>query len=313
MFVSNLEKININGSWQWILARGQENKPLLLHVQAGPGLPMISEAHMLEKVLDLEKDFLVVYWDQRACGKSFDAQEDPQNLSLNQLCDDVLACVRYLVHRYGQSKVTVVGYSIGASLALMAAAQDHSLFHSLFLVGMDIDLPKANVHMMEMAHEKAVTLHHKKWLKTIDELKSKGVGDAKSFQKRAQLMTDLGGIKTQTNYNQLLWSSIRNMLFTKAYTWSDMFKTIKGMTFCQNALLAELNVLDLFQMIASVEVPVHFVQGRLDGVAPHDIALEYFKFLKATKKTFTAFDHSAHMPHMEEPQKFAELLRESLQ
>jgi hypothetical protein len=40
--------------------------PLLIHVQAGPGLPMIPEAYTMEKQLHLENNFLVAYRDQRA-------------------------------------------------------------------------------------------------------------------------------------------------------------------------------------------------------------------------------------------------------
>lgn len=305
----NLEKIDINGSQQWILVKGQAKAPLILHIQAGPGLPMISEADMMEKLLGLEKDFLVAYWDQRACGKSFDACEDPQNLTFEQLRDDVLACMQYLMQKYQQPNIIVIAYSIGASLALMAAAQKSSWFRHLFLVGMDIDLPKANVDMLDWALSKAKELGNRKWLRTIDDLKSKGVADAKAFQKRAKLMTNLGGIKTNTSYNQLLWATIRNMLFNKAYGWSDIPKTIKGMDFCQKVLLPELNALNLFDLVEFVDVPLHFVQGRKDGVAPYNTALAYFDFLKAAKKTFSTFEHSAHMPHIEEPAKFAGLVR----
>ena len=43
---AHLEKININNSSQWVLVRGKNiDAPLLIHVQQGPGLPMISEAN----------------------------------------------------------------------------------------------------------------------------------------------------------------------------------------------------------------------------------------------------------------------------
>src|SRR4029453_17381199 len=70
MRVDSLEKVVINDSEQWILVRGKSSKaPLILHVQAGPGLPIIPEARAMEKKLNLETDYLVAYWDQRACGK----------------------------------------------------------------------------------------------------------------------------------------------------------------------------------------------------------------------------------------------------
>ena len=36
----------------------------------GPGLPMINEVRTFERALSLEDGFTVIYWDQRACGRS---------------------------------------------------------------------------------------------------------------------------------------------------------------------------------------------------------------------------------------------------
>ena len=98
------------------------------------------------------------------------------------------------------------------------------------------------------------------------------------------------------------------MFFSKSYTLVDILKTMQGMEFCQNALLNELNTLNLFRTIEAVDLPVHFIHGRNDGFSPHDIAFEFYHHLQAPRKTFTTFEHSAHMPHYDEPEKFASLL-----
>jgi pimeloyl-ACP methyl ester carboxylesterase len=84
------------------------------------------------------------------------------------------------------------------------------------------------------------------------------------------------------------------------------------MEFCQNALLPEFNTLNLFHRISSIDVPVHFVQGKQDAIAPYQISVNYFDHLHAATKTFTTFDNSAHMPHYDEPQKFSRLLRDTI-
>jgi pimeloyl-ACP methyl ester carboxylesterase len=81
------------------------------------------------------------------------------------------------------------------------------------------------------------------------------------------------------------------------------------MEFCQNALLAEFNCLNLFEKIEAIHIPVHFMQGIKDAVASHKIAVRYFKYLNCHFKSFTEFEHSAHMPHLEEPDKFANVVR----
>ena len=125
-------------------------------------------------------------------------------------------------------------------------------------------------------------------------------------------MSDLRGINTKATYNGLVLASVSNMLFSSEYKLSDIPKTIKGMEFSQNALLPELNMLNLFDKAESVGIPVHFIQGKKDGVAPFQLAVDYFNYLQAPAKSFTSFEESAHMPHYEEPGKFASLIKEKL-
>jgi len=313
MKIDCLEKVGINDSEQWILVRGKSSEaPLIIHVQMGPGFPMIPEANAMEKNLHLETDYLVAYWDQRACGKSFDKKTDPKTINFSQLTDDIICCTKYLLEKYQKKKAVIAGYSQGATLGLMAASKDESIFDQLFLVGLDIDIPTANKYAIEFATSKAAEKNKVTLLKQVIDLHKNPVTNAKQFQKRAKLLTNLGGVKVGTSYNQLLISTISNMISSKAYRLRDIPKTIKGMEFSQNALLPEFNTLNLFHRIKSIDVPVHFVQGKQDAVAPYEIAVNYYDYLRAATKTFTAFDNSAHMPHYDEPQKYSRLLRDTI-
>jgi len=309
--IDSLEKVVINNSEQWLLVRGKNsNAPLVIHVQAGPGLPIIPEANSMEKLMHLEDNYLVAYWDQRACGKSFNKNTDAKTINFSQLSDDVISCTRYLLKKYRKDRAIIIGYSQGATLSLMAATKDSSIVDSLFLVGIDIDLPTANKYALEFLMTKSKG--NKKLSKQVLDLGKESMTNTKAFQKRAKLLTDLGGIKTGSSYNQLLISTISNMLFSKAYRLSDIPKTIKGMEFSQNALLPEFNRLNLFDKIKSTRVPVHFIQGKLDVIAPYLTAVKYYESLQADRKSFTCFDYSAHMPHYDEPEKFSRLLKEMI-
>jgi len=284
----------------------------MIHVQAGPGLPMIPEAGSLEKLLHLEQDYVVAYWDQRGCGKSFSKDIDPGSINFAQLADDLIECTRHLLKKYHQQNAILIGYSIGATISLMAAVKEKQLFSQLFLVGIDIDLPTANAHALSFAAKKARETGNSKWAKQADELGLKPIEETKAFQTRAKLLTNLGGIHTKASYDRLLFTTIKNMLCSSAYTLSDIPKTIKGMEFCQNAILPEMNTLNLFNRIEEIEVPVHFVQGKKDGIAPFQTAVDYYEFLQAPVKSFTGFEQSAHMPHYEEPDKFAALIKDKV-
>ena len=66
MTIDTLEAVQLGDTTQWIRTRGEDAaNPVLLLVQQGPGLPMINEARRFDHLLGLEKEFTVVYWDQR--------------------------------------------------------------------------------------------------------------------------------------------------------------------------------------------------------------------------------------------------------
>jgi pimeloyl-ACP methyl ester carboxylesterase len=313
MKIHRLEKFSINGSEQWVLVRGNNgDAPLLIQVQAGPGLPMIPEADAMEKMHHLEDHFLVAYWDQRGCGKSFSKHVDARSITLSQLSRDIIACTESLLQRYGKRNVTISGYSIGATLSLMAAVERKDLFSALFLSGIDVDVASANVFAIDFAMRKASEIGNRKMQLRLDNLSRTQIVDAKRFQQRARILTDMGGIKADSTYSRLALSSFKNMLLSKSYTLVDVLNTLRGMRFCQNALLNELDTLNLFKRVSSVDVPVHFIHGKNDGVSPLDTAFAFYIHLHAPQKTFTTFEKSTHMPHYDEPEKFAAQLIRAL-
>jgi proline iminopeptidase len=306
---ARLEKIRINNAAQWVLVRGKNiDAPLLIHVQAGPGLPMISEANEIERRLHLEEKFLVAYWDQRGCGLSFSKDILPENITLAQMADDIIACTKYLLKKYDKRKAVIVGYSIGATTSLMAAAKDRSIFSAIFAAGIDVDIPFANQYALDFAMKKAVAGNNKKLVGKINSLAGDPIVETKRFQERAEILTNLGGIKAGSRYNALVLSTVKSMLFSKYYGIGGLLKTMKGMAFCQNALLPELNGFNLFQQVTKVSVPVHFIQGSLDGIAPPAKGKEYYEYLEAVDKTYTIFEKSAHMPQYDESGKFSNLM-----
>ncbi len=309
MSVNRLEKLNINNSDQWVLLRGKNiDAPLLIHVQAGPGLPMISEANKMGKLLNLENKFLVAYWDQRGCGMSFNKNIPVETIHLTQMADDLISCTKCLLKKYNKNKAVIVGYSIGATISLMAAAKESNIFSTIFTAGIDLDIPYANQYALDFAMNKAADGNNKKLIQEINELKSQPIVETKRFQQRAEILTNLGGIKTGSNYNKLLLNTLKNILFSRYYGIGGLIKTMKGMAFCQNALIPELNSFNLFKRVTKISIPVHFIQGALDGIAPPVKGKEYFEQLQAVNKSFTVFEKSAHMPQYEESEKFSNLI-----
>ena len=89
----------------------------------------------------------------------------------------------------------------------MAAAKDSSIFSAIFPTGIDIDIPFANQYALDFAMKKAIAGNNKKLIQKINELKGEPIVESKRFQQRAEIITNLGGIKTGSNFKSLLLSS----------------------------------------------------------------------------------------------------------
>jgi len=127
--------LDINGSQQTLrLCARTAGLPPLLIVQGGPGLPLLPEAGKFQQRLRLEEKFLVVYWDQRGCGRA--QARDAQNVSLSQQLDDLRFVLHWLKKNTGQ-KVTLMGVSLGATLVLQAAEQEQGNVTAVVAVSPD--------------------------------------------------------------------------------------------------------------------------------------------------------------------------------
>src|SRR4029077_10503076 len=107
----------------------------LLVVQGGPGLPLLHEVAKFQRLLNLETDFLVGYWEQRGCGNT--SQDEAQRVSLPQQVDDLRTVLRWL-HDETRQRVLMFGISWGATIVLQAV--EHESDRVTSVVGISPDL-----------------------------------------------------------------------------------------------------------------------------------------------------------------------------
>src|SRR3712207_4778953 len=82
-----LESIELGGVTQWMFIHGDDRtKPILLWLHGGPGDPLMPVARPLDT--ELIKHFVVVHWDQRGAGKSYDPALTPELLTTEQYIAD---------------------------------------------------------------------------------------------------------------------------------------------------------------------------------------------------------------------------------
>src|SRR3954464_14907845 len=134
--VDRTVNLDVNGSIQRLrLCATRAGLPPLLVVQAGPALPVLHEAAKFQRLLNLEEDFLVAYWDQRGCGPA--AKTDANSVSWSQQIEDLRRVLTW-VHDDTHQPVTILGISIGATLALRAVEHESVRVKAIVAVSPDL-------------------------------------------------------------------------------------------------------------------------------------------------------------------------------
>lgn len=111
-------KVTLGGLPQKIHVKGDETKPVLLFLHGGPG---VCNRHTVMTVhADLQKEFLVVAWDQRGSGGSYRGAA-VETLTIDRLVDDAHELVLWLCREYGRKKVYLLGGSWGSELGTWLA------------------------------------------------------------------------------------------------------------------------------------------------------------------------------------------------
>jgi len=311
MVIDTLEGIQLGGITQWIRIRGRDaSNPVLLLIQQGPGFPMINEARRVERLLGLEMAFTVVYWDQRGTGLSSQSLRRDSNrfeISVARMVDDTVTLLELLRDRFG-GKTFVAGFSFGATFAAQAAVRRPELVAALVAAGMDIDVPAAESNAYAFALDAARRRGNRRATRQLEAIGPPPHTTVKQFITRARWVANYGGVTAGANFNGMFRALLASLVRSPDYSAADVIRTVRGISASQAALLPQLATTDLVHHMPRLEIPIVMAQGRLDQVAPGEAAQRFYDSLTAPSKQLVWFERSAHTPHLEEPDKFRDLL-----
>ena len=302
------EPVQLGASTQWIRIRGANARnPLLLLVQMGPGLPMINEVPAFDRALSLEDDFTVIYWDQRGCGRSLRSADAARDQNLRAMTGDTERLLALLCDRFGRPAV-VTGFSMGATIAALATARRPDLVAALVTVGMDIDGPAIENNAYQFALAAAHARNNRRAIRQLEAIGPPPHLEPRQFATRVRWVANFGGARTGHTYNSMARGLLASLLRSPDYSLADTVRALRGITAAQAALVPELAALDLTRTLPRLDTPIVMAQGRHDQIAPPSAAERYAASLEAPHKQLVWFEDSAHMPHLEEPERFRQLL-----
>src|SRR4051794_20974787 len=233
MEIDRRESVQLGENRQWIRIRAANagNPPLLL-IQLGPGLPMINEARTFGRLLSLEDDFTVIYWDQRGCGRSLRSIDATRDLSVQAMVSDTERLLAMLGDRLDTPPV-VAAFSIGATIAALATARRPDLVTALVTVGMDIDGPAAEHRAYQFALTTAHARNNRTAIRQLEAIGPPPHLQPKQFATRARWAINFGGVRTGHTYNSLARNLLVSLLRSPDYSAADTVRTVRGITAVQ--------------------------------------------------------------------------------
>ena len=130
---------DINGQEMWFSVYSEDpSLPVLLYLHGGPGMSTsFGDWVILRK---LAKDYTVVNWDQRNCGKTW--IHDPQDTPLTPelLRSDLLSAVQYILDYTGREKLTLLGNSWETMYGCDFALSHPELVDCVINTSMSVDI-----------------------------------------------------------------------------------------------------------------------------------------------------------------------------
>lgn len=293
--IEELLSIDINGAKQSILIRSySEDNPVILYIHGGPGM---SNMFLYKYEEDLERNFIVIKWDQRGTGKSYFKDMDRDFIRLEQIILDAYEISKYLKDRFNK-KIYIVAHSWGSIIGIRLIYRYPELFLGYIGIGQIVNNHKSEEVSIKYILRKAKENQDKSSIKLIEQIRKNGV---RSIEKIDKLVGKYGG--SMIYKNKMMIKVLFLILGCKYYKIKDLYSLVVGILVSRNLIYSIVDI-NLCEEIKEVKLPIYFFFGKYDYITPNEITKIYYDKVKAPKKNIILFDHSAHSPNIEEYKRF---------
>jgi len=302
--IDALEEISLGGVKQWILMRGEDvTNPILLFLHGGPGFCEMPHTHI--DSARLEKHFVVVNWDQRGAGKSYDPNIPKETMKREQFLSDTHELILLLRKRLSKDKIFLIGHSWGSVLGLYTAYRHPEYLHAYIGMGQLVNGKEGEMISYQYTVSKAKEAGDEKALKILEGIGHPPYkGGFQSLFTQRMLLARYGG-------------SMRNLSFadfdkfrrsSPYYTKTDNANFMKAFMQTISLMLGEVMEVNFFTDVPELQIPVYFFTGRCDYQVPFELLERYFAVLKAPHKEIVWFENSCHMPNLSNPELYQDRL-----
>ncbi len=305
----------IGGVKQAILIRGNNiYNPVLLRLHGGPGYPYFPYLPQDGKLKELEEHFTMVYWEQRGTGASYSNKIKKSSMNVDQFVEDTHEVVQYVKNKLHVEKVYIWGHSWGSNLGILLAEKYPEEVIAYIGTGQSVFPFENERSCYQFAIDETSAENNRKGLKELKKIDTVQyrLKDALAIRK---WIYSYGGV-IYSNGDERSYvdeKMIRRIWRTPEYKFRNKINIILHPYYSGRQLWHDMKEINLFEQVPKLKVPVYFLLGKYDQIVSSVLAAKYFEELQdpAGKQLFW-FEHSAHRPYVEEPDKFFHLLVERI-
>lgn len=257
----------------------------LLVVHGGPGLPH-TYLRSLQRLAD-ERE--VIFWDQLGCGNS----ERPANRELwtmQRSVDEMDAVVKGLdlngFHLFGNSWGGMI-------------AQQYALDVPSRAVSLTISNSIASIPQFSQMVARLKTELDPETQSAIDRHEAAGTTHAAEYQDAIRIWNETYLCRVRP-WPAELFEAFANM-------GTDIFETMFGPS--DFRIVGTIRDWDVFDRLAEITLPTLILAGRFDECVPEHM-WEMHRRIAGSR--YELFESTAHMPFIEEPDKFDRVMRDFL-
>lgn len=316
-FFIPVEKSNLYAN-----AIGNADKPIIITLHGGPGAFSVDHAFYKDV---FEKDYLVVYFDQRGGGKS-DECTDKAMLTTDQFVQDLDNVVDFIKAKYPNKKINLLGTSWGGLYGFLYLIKHQEKINSYISSSGFADSPQRNFALINHERKLATDLLktttdpakkkiYQDILTSLNEIEGKGFKDFFKDMNlvRYEFPKELGF--------DVYWANPANKAKKdKVLADPDFFKNVKYTPELVEKAMARLeyinevfmntesyNNLNIIEELAVIKTPVLVIQGEFDYAIGVDQGRTIFKGLKNVPekdKELVYLKNASHNTPFEAPEMY---------
>jgi len=301
----------IGGIEQWVTAKGDScANPILLFISGGPGNPLSGLSDSIYGAG--QRDFIVVQWDQRGSGMTYGRSPPApgEKLTIDRMAQDGNELAAYLAKRYGKRKVILWGSSWGSILAVHMAKAHPELFYAYVGTSQVVNSIETQAASYTKLMALATSDNDTASLAVLNEVGSPPWTDPRSFGKVRRVIRKYEAKVTLPP--PATWQRAPLYTTEKAEDDYEAGEDYSFMNFVGMHGDGMLSQVDLPKLGTDFAIPMYFIEGAHDLLAPPEMARHYYERISAPDKGWVLLEHSGHDPNQEVVDVEYKVLREKV-